>query len=44
MGKNILQFICFILVAFLSTSGYAQEKGIQIVEKGDGFVLMIDCV
>ena len=44
MKKTLYIFYCMLLMVFLTTGGYAQEKGIKIIEKDGKFHLMIDGV
>ena len=40
--RKIIKLGCLLFAVLLPTCGYAQEKGIEIIEKEDGFHLLID--
>jgi hypothetical protein len=44
MKKIFYNCVCILFLSFLAATGYAQEKGIKIIEKDGKFHLMIDGV
>ena len=42
--KTLSKFVCMLLTVFPTINCFAQEKVIQIIEKDEKFVLMIDGV